>query len=70
MESTTYLDIQGNEIMSNSLVIYTDVVHGVENEAGYIVKNLLNQWEVRNVSEQTGNSLADVTNVKIIGTSN
>lgn len=66
--STKFFDVNGVEIMANSRVRYSDDHHGVINEEGYIVKNLVNIWEVRNVSQQTGNDLANVKDLLVIGT--
>lgn len=68
MVSTNFFDIHGNEIMSNSLVTYSDIVHGVENEQGYAIENLIGVWEIRNIDEQSGNSIVNVSNIQVIGT--
>lgn len=68
MIRTNFFDINGIEIMSNSRVTYSDDHHGVINEEGYIVQNLLGVWEIRNVSQQTGNSIVNTKDVLVIGT--
>lgn len=68
MVSTKFFDINGSEIMSDSLVTYSDIVHGIENEEGYTIQNLIGVWEIRNIDEQSGNSIVNVSNIQIIGT--
>lgn len=65
--TTGQMDFKGDEVKNDSIVLYSDPKNNVSGEAGYIVKNLLGVWEVRNISEQTGTDLVKTSSLEVIG---
>lgn len=64
-EKTLFVDKESKEILPTNLVFYTDEKNGVTKGRGYIVKNLIDVWEVRHENGQTGNNLENVKDLEI-----
>lgn len=62
---TGIFDIYNNEILVGNTIVYDDVEHNLFQTTGVVRKNLINIFEVVNADLQSGNDLANITNITI-----
>ncbi len=61
----TFFDINNQEIKVGDTIVYDDVDHNLFQTTGVVRKNLIDVFEVINIDLQSGNDLANITNITL-----